>query len=86
MVEKKKSLLDTVYCPNLLLSDISTEAIKNGWKWRFPVATSSKTKRKDVSLGGAASGSIVLDAVLEKDKHSYVQVISFSLPQSDFFT
>jgi len=76
----------TVHCPNLLVSDFTTLLVENGGKWRFPAATAAETKRKDGSLGGAAIGWMVLYTMVEKKKHSYVLLISFSQSQSNFTT
>jgi len=58
------------------------EMLKWGQKGRFPAQASAKTTRKDALFGNAATWSIVLHTMIEKIKHSYFQLTSFSLSQS----
>jgi len=59
---------------------------RKGRKWRFSIATAAETTTMEGSSGGAASGSIVLDAISEEDVHSYELLRCFSQPQTNFTT
>jgi len=83
-IEQTNPLLDTILSFSRSQSDFTTSLLENRQKGRFAKPKSVQTRRKNSSFGSAASGLIVLNTIIETNKHSYVHFASFSLSQSDF--
>jgi len=78
--------LDPFHWRNPLISNFTTKAIENGQKWRFLIPTSAKTTAMEGSFGGAASLTIVIDAMTVRNEYSYEPLHSVSQTLSDFTT
>jgi len=86
IVEKKDPSHAAIHCLSLVLSNFITSWLENGRKWRFWRVRPAETRRKDTLFGCTLSGSIVLDAMVEKKKPLLDTVHWFSQPQTNFTT
>jgi len=86
MTEMNDTSHAAIHCLNLLLLDFTTLVVQIGRKWRFPRDRTAKTTMMLGSFEGSATGSIVLDAMVEKKKPLLDTIYCFSQSQSDFTT
>jgi len=82
IMETNKPSLRTLYGPNLLISPSTAKMAKSERKWRFPMPTIAKTGRTEGSFKLALSGSMALNAMVQKRKPSLDTIPCFSQPQS----
>jgi len=84
MAATKDSLLGALYCPNLMVWYFTTFM---GEKGVFGRLLPFKTTMMEASLEGALIGSIiVLETIVETNKHSYGHFVWFSQSQSNVTT
>jgi len=78
MVGTNKPSYAAIFCPNLLISPSTAKSARKGQKWRFGRVPTTKGDVTGASLKVASRLTIVLDAIVESIKHSYVQLTSAS--------
>jgi len=81
IMETNKPSLGNLYCPNLLLSNFTTFIGENGV---FDELGRPEIRSNDGLFGRAAYGSIVLDAMVEKNKPLLDTIPCSSRSLSDF--